>query len=130
MKKWAEVKTDFLTKKLVTFLQQIPMIDLRETDRKAICEIAGFCFHSPLEIWAYGSRVNGDNHEGSDLDLVIRTADLSAVKIREFVRFKEMLQRSNVPILVEVMDWARMAESFEEGIIKKHDCFPNLNLMI
>ena len=29
------------------------------------------------EVWAYGSRVNGDGHEASDLDLVVRhPADL------------------------------------------------------
>ncbi len=27
--------------------------------------------HVPgVEVWAYGSRVNGESHEGSDLDLV------------------------------------------------------------
>ena len=29
--------------------------------------------HVPdAEVWAYGSRVNGESHEASDLDLVIR----------------------------------------------------------
>lgn len=29
--------------------------------------------HVPqAEVWAYGSRVNGGAHEGSDLDLVLR----------------------------------------------------------
>ncbi len=34
--------------------------------------------HLPqAEVWAYGSRVNGDGHEASDLDLVVRQpADL------------------------------------------------------
>ena len=31
------------------------------------------------EVWAYGSRVNGDGHEASDLDLVVRNQyDLNA----------------------------------------------------
>lgn len=25
------------------------------------------------EIWAYGSRVNGDAHDGSDLDLTVKS---------------------------------------------------------
>jgi uncharacterized protein len=30
--------------------------------------------HAPeAEVWAYGSRVNGRGHEGSDLDLVVRS---------------------------------------------------------
>ena len=29
--------------------------------------------HLPgVEVWAYGSRVNGRSHDGSDLDLVLR----------------------------------------------------------
>ena len=29
--------------------------------------------HVPgVEVWAYGSRVNGESHDGSDLDLVLR----------------------------------------------------------
>ena len=32
--------------------------------------------HVPgLEVWAYGSRVNGGSHPGSDLDLVLRVAN-------------------------------------------------------
>ena len=39
--------------------------------------------HVPgIEVWAYGSRVDGRSHEGSDLDLVLRGADLAA----DFVR--------------------------------------------
>jgi uncharacterized protein len=33
----------------------------------------------PFEIWAYGSSVNGTAHDGRDLDLVIRTPDLSCL---------------------------------------------------
>ncbi|MCY3777616.1 MAG: nucleotidyltransferase domain-containing protein, partial [Candidatus Aminicenantes bacterium] len=33
--------------------------------------------HVPdVEVWAYGSRVNGQSHEGSDLDLVLRSPTL------------------------------------------------------
>ena len=32
-----------------------------------------FNSYSPkAEIWAYGSRINGDSHLGSDLDLVVK----------------------------------------------------------
>ncbi len=33
--------------------------------------------HAPnVEVWGYGSRVNGSAHEASDLDLVLRTSNL------------------------------------------------------
>ena len=38
--------------------------------------------HLPdVEAWAYGSRVNGRSHDGSDLDLVLRGPGLEAIPI-------------------------------------------------
>ena len=41
---------------------------LRVKDREAISQIARESFSTPIEIWAYGSRVNGHAHQASDLD--------------------------------------------------------------
>ncbi|WP_394370317.1 nucleotidyltransferase domain-containing protein [Pedobacter segetis] len=38
-----------------------------------------------MQVWAYGSRVNGDAHVGSDLDLVIRTPDLKRLSLDIFL---------------------------------------------
>ena len=36
--------------------------------------------HVPgVEVWAYGSRVNGESHDGSDLDLALRGPALASV---------------------------------------------------
>ena len=36
--------------------------------------------HVPgIEVWAYGSRVNGESHDASDLDLVLRGPDLKRI---------------------------------------------------
>lgn len=33
--------------------------------------------HVPeVEVWAYGSRISGRSHDGSDLDLVLRSPEL------------------------------------------------------
>ncbi|MFN5236631.1 MAG: nucleotidyltransferase domain-containing protein [Bacteroidota bacterium] len=45
---------------------------LRDKDREKLITIFSGV-DTAFEVWAYGSRVNGDAHEGSDLDLVIRT---------------------------------------------------------
>ena len=42
---------------------------------------------SGIEVWAYGSRVNGQSHDGSDLDLVLRAPDLQEVPIGPVSRF-------------------------------------------
>jgi predicted nucleotidyltransferase len=75
----------------------------------------------PITVWAYGSRVNGDAHEGSDLDLVIRTPDLQKIPSDIFIRLKETLRESNIPIVVELLDWARLPESFHKNIENKYE---------
>ena len=72
--------------------------------------------HVPdAEVWAYGSRVNGRSHDGSDLDLVIRGPGLEPLSY-EYLELVEALEQSNIPILVQVHDWARLPESFHREI--------------
>ena len=97
------------------------MLDLRDKDHNSICKIAKKCFKTPIEIWAYGSRVNGDCHDASDLDIVIRTVDLVPLASGELLDFQEQIQESNIPILVQVLDWNKIPESFHTNILKKHE---------
>ncbi len=72
--------------------------------------------HVPdAEVWAYGSRVNGRSHEASDLDLVLRGPDLEPLA-DGYVDLLEALEQSNIPILVQAHDWARLPESFHREI--------------
>ena len=63
------------------------------------------------EVWAYGSRVNGESHEGSNLDLVLRSSTLEPLGIA-FTDLVEMFRASNIPFLVQVCDWAKSAMSW------------------
>ena len=77
--------------------------------------------HLPeVEVWAYGSRVNGESHDGSDLDLVLRSPGLAKIDISRLVNFEEALRDSTVPFLVEAHDWARLPESFHREIQRNH----------
>ena len=96
------------------------MLNLREKDHKVLCQIANKCFKTSIEIWAYGSRVNGDNHDASDLDLVIRTIDDAPLAFDALLDFQEQIQESNIPILVQVIDWNKIPESFHSNILKKY----------
>ena len=72
--------------------------------------------HVPdAEVWAYGSRVNGRSHDGSDLDLVLRGPGLEPLSY-EYLELVEALEQSNIPILVQAHDWARLPESFHREI--------------
>jgi len=73
--------------------------------------------HVPgVEVWAYGSRVSGHSHDGSDLDLVLRGPDMEEIPIGQLVDLEEALRLSTIPFLVEARDWARLPESFHREI--------------
>ena len=63
------------------------------------------------EVWAYGSRVNGRSHDYSDLDLVLRGPALEPLG-DGYLDLLEAIEQSNIPILVQAHDWARLPESF------------------
>ncbi|MDI9357723.1 MAG: nucleotidyltransferase domain-containing protein [Phycisphaerales bacterium] len=75
----------------------------------------------PMTVWAFGSRVHGGAHAGSDLDLVIRTASLEKIPRVIFTTLKEKIQESNIPIVVELFDWSVLPESFHKNILEKHE---------
>ena len=77
--------------------------------------------HLPgVEVWAYGSRVNGQSHEGSDLDLALRGPRLAEIDTSRLADFIEALQDSTIPFLVEVRDWARLPTRFHHEIERAH----------
>ena len=72
--------------------------------------------HVPdVEVWAYGSRVNDESHEGSDLDLALRGPALEPLD-GGFYDLLEAIEKSNIPILVQAHDWAMLPESFHREI--------------
>ena len=77
--------------------------------------------HLPnTEVWAYGSRVNGRGHDGSDLDLVLRGPRLGKIPLELLMGFEEAVRESTIPILVEARDWARLPERFRREIEREY----------
>lgn len=77
--------------------------------------------HVPdAEVWVYGSRVKGQSRPASDLDLVLRGPNLEPVPARQLADLEEGLEESNIPILVQAHDWARLPTSFHEQIEKQY----------
>ena len=93
---------------------------LREIDRQRLIDI----FENSeilIEVWAYGSRVNDTAHDTSDLDLVVRTENLDAMPQTEYLKLVDKIKNSNIPIIVELRDWARIPESFKNQIKKQYE---------
>jgi len=68
-----------------------------------------------FEVWAYGSRVKGLSHAGSDLDLVLIHPD-PTIHCRRTPDIKSELSESNIPIVVDVLDWASLPNEFKKQI--------------
>ena len=77
--------------------------------------------HLPgVEVWAYGSRVNGRSHDGSDLDLVLRAPGSKKIPADALADFTEAMRESSIPFLVEAHDWARLPARFHHEIELDH----------
>lgn len=69
-----------------------------------------FCPES--EVFAYGSRINGRAHEGSDLDLTIKNLP----KDKYLFELKEIFSESNIPFLIDINLFETLPQSFQEEI--------------
>ena len=77
--------------------------------------------HLPdVEVWAYGSRVTGESHDGSDLDLVLRGPNCEEIDIGQLGDFNEAVEMSTIPFIVEARDWARIPKHFHESILENY----------
>ena len=95
------------------------MLDLEPDYIETLQKI--FATHLPgMIVWAYGSRVDNKSHEGSDLDLVVINPHGGNVPEENLFALRDALQESNLPILVDVLDWARIPASFQNEIKKSY----------
>ena len=69
------------------------------------------------EIWAYGSRVNGDAHDGSDLDMVVKNFHSNTAKLSEL---RELITNSNIPFLTDINEFDKCPKYFQDEILKKY----------
>ena len=97
------------------------MLDLRPKDLRLLEHLIANYLPSSVAVWAYGSRVNGDAYEGSDLDLVLRGPELQEIPVSVWGKFRDAVWESNLPILVDIHDWAHLPERFHERILARYE---------
>ena len=96
-----------------------PQLDLKIRHRRQLEFLLRV--HLPgVEVWAYGSRVNGMGHDGSDLDLALRGPGLDPIPTDKLSKLADALRNSTLPFLVEAHDWARLPQSFHEEIERSY----------
>lgn len=94
---------------------------LREKDKEILLSLFKAEIHQPVEVFAYGSRVNGRAHDSSDLDLVIKTKNNKPLNWELLAKLNEKIKDSNIPFLVELRDWSRLPASFHPQILEMHE---------
>ena len=94
-------------------------LDLPERDRKEVARILNKTAPG-IEVWVHGSRIKGTSYEMSDLDLVLRGRELEPIDLTILAAVQDAFSESNIPILVDVLDWAQIPESFRQDILTDH----------
>lgn len=93
----------------------MPKLDLNPTYLSLVRRI--LAEQAPdAEVWAYGSRITSTAHDGSDLDLVARNPGDLSQRQPDLFAIKEAFVESDLPILVDIFDWATLPDSFRREI--------------
>jgi len=96
---------------------------IREKDRLLLIDILSSFELSNCEVFAYGSRVNNKAHDASDIDLVIKFNGNEPLNASMLTAIKSKITNSNIPILVDLKDWARIPDSFKQQILNNQHLF-------
>lgn len=76
--------------------------------------VCGILNKYPYRFYAYGSRVKGTTHRTSDLDLCYQESIPDSLVFE----IKDEFTESNLPFLVELVNWNHMRPVFQKAIKK------------
>ena len=69
------------------------------------------------EIWAYGSRLKGNCHDASDLDLTVKTFNDNNCNINAL---KGIIDDSDIPFLVDIVGFDDLTDVMKNEILKDY----------
>lgn len=67
------------------------------------------------ELYMYGSRVKGTENRGSDIDLAVKSVELSPAALS---RIRESLHESHIPFKIDLVELSKVNEAFRKEIEK------------
>jgi uncharacterized protein len=89
---------------------QVEVIDVKPRHLKLVQDFLAQMFPGK-EIWAYGSRVNGNSHERSDLDCVVfGTSD------RQMAIARDAFHDTAIPFELSLLSWEGIPDDFKTNI--------------
>ncbi len=72
-----------------------------------------------MKVIVFGSRVSGKARQYSDIDLVI-IGD-NKIDWRVIENLKDAFSESNLPYMVDIVDWHAISEEFQKVILEKFE---------
>jgi type I restriction enzyme S subunit len=94
------------------------LLDMKESDKTILLDILDRLVPAGLEVWAFGSRARWTARETSDLDLVLRNPAQLETRLETGLLddLKEAFEESDLPFMVDLLDWATVSEKFRKVI--------------
>jgi predicted nucleotidyltransferase len=93
------------------------MIKLSEKELQLVKNILKN-YVSNFEVLVFGSRVSGNTHEHSDLDIALKGPD--KIDLLLLADIKDELQNSDLPFRVDIIDFNRISAEFQKVISSNH----------
>lgn len=94
-------------------MEKQPGIDLSQQEWELVKRILNQLVPG-LEVWAFGSRSNGKAKRYSDLDLAVISQQ--PLPLATMAALREAFDESDLPMKVDVVDWATTREPFRKII--------------
>ena len=84
--------------------------------REAVCALLR-AIVPDAEVWAYGSRLSGKAQSGEQMsNIVVRTPGALLRPCPAVEALRTAFRESDIPIFVDVHDWALLPEAFQKEI--------------
>ncbi len=98
------------------------MIDLEPRHLEQVIKLLRERIPAGYEVRAYGSRVTGGARRFSDLDLAV--AGPHPLNQETLESLKDAFSESDLPILVDIRDWATLSPGFREVVGGHYEVIP------
>jgi predicted nucleotidyltransferase len=94
------------------------MINLTPEELRLIKGILKSIQDKNIPVWAFGSRIKGNNQPYSDLDLVI--VGQKRLPLSEYYALKDAFEYSSLSFKVDLLDWNRLSSEFQAIILEQY----------
>ncbi|NVK42615.1 MAG: nucleotidyltransferase domain-containing protein [Oceanospirillaceae bacterium] len=89
-------------------------IDGNASIRRLVMELLSGALGPGVDVFVFGSRARGNARKSSDLDILLCAA--GPIDFSQLAEASEQLAESDLPFSVDLLDQARISESFKRRI--------------